>query len=86
MPSCLSVSMHAIEHGAQQICKSVPDKKSDLSEMIVIVTVIQTEIYIIIPLTFPFYRLSRLFISEMICSFPYFCPYEIITREIREIF
>ncbi len=30
--------------------------------------------------------LSRLSISEMICSFPYFYPYEIITREIREFF
>ena len=49
-------------------------------------TIIQTGIYIIIPLTFPFYRLSRLSISKMICSFPCFCPYEIITREIREIF
>ena len=49
-------------------------------------TAIPTEIYIIIPLTFPFYRLSRLSISKMICSFPCFCPYEIITREIREIF
>ena len=29
---------------------------------------------------------TRMSISEMICSFPYFCPYEIITREIREIF
>lgn len=25
-----------------------------------------------------------LFNSEMICIFPYFCPYEIIVREIRE--
>ena len=33
-----------------------------------------------------FYRLSSPFISEMICIFPYFCPYEIIVREIRESF
>ena len=32
----------------------------------------------------PFYRYSSLFISEMICIFPYFCPYDIIVREIRE--
>ena len=33
-----------------------------------------------------FYGLSSPLNSEMICIFPYFCPYEIITREIREIF
>ena len=32
-----------------------------------------------------FYRLFSPLDSEMICIFPYFCPYEIIVREIREI-
>ncbi len=36
---------------------------------------------------FPYFTgFSSLFISEMICIFPYFCPYEIIVREIRESF
>ena len=33
-----------------------------------------------------FYRLFSPLDSEMICIFPYFCPYEIIVREIRESF
>ena len=33
-----------------------------------------------------FYRLSSPLDIEMICIFPYFCPYEIIVREIRESF
>lgn len=33
-----------------------------------------------------FYGLSSPLNSEMICIFPYFCPYEIIVREIRESF
>ena len=32
-----------------------------------------------------FYRLFSPLDSEMICIFPYFCPCEIIVREIREI-
>ena len=32
-----------------------------------------------------FYGLSSPLNSEMICIFPYFCPCEIIVREIREI-
>ena len=33
-----------------------------------------------------FYGLSSPLNSEMICIFPYFYPYEIIVREIRESF
>ncbi|ARE64937.1 hypothetical protein ADH70_017425 [Blautia pseudococcoides] len=33
-----------------------------------------------------FYRLSSPLDSEMICIFPYFCPYAESAREIREIF
>ena len=33
-----------------------------------------------------FYRLSSPLNSEMICNFPYFCPYAESAREIREIF
>ena len=32
-----------------------------------------------------FFKAFNLLYSEMICIFPYFCPYEIIVREIREI-
>jgi putative acetyltransferase len=35
---------------------------------------------------FPYFTGFPAFISEMICIFPYFCPYEIIVREIRESF
>ena len=37
------------------------------------------------PELFLFYRLFSPLYSEMICIFPYFCPCEIIVREIREI-
>ena len=33
-----------------------------------------------------FFKAYSLLDSEMICIFPYFCPYEIIVREIRESF
>lgn len=33
-----------------------------------------------------FYGLSSLLDSEMICIFPYFCPYAESAREIREFF
>ena len=33
-----------------------------------------------------FYRLFSPLDSEMICIFPYFCPYAESVREIREIF
>ena len=33
-----------------------------------------------------FYRLFSPLDSEMICIFPYFCPYAESAREIREIF
>ena len=33
-----------------------------------------------------FYRLFSPLNSEMICIFPYFCPYAESAREIREIF
>ena len=33
-----------------------------------------------------FYRLFSPLYSEMICIFPYFCPYAESAREIREIF
>jgi len=33
-----------------------------------------------------FYRLFSQLDSEMICIFPYFCPYAESAREIREIF
>ena len=33
-----------------------------------------------------FYRIFSSLYNEMICIFSYFCPYEIITREIRENF
>ena len=33
-----------------------------------------------------FYGLSSLIDSEMICIFPYFCPYAESAREIREVF
>ena len=32
-----------------------------------------------------FFKAFKLLNSEMICIFPYFCPCEIIVREIREI-
>ena len=34
----------------------------------------------------PFFKACRAFYDEMICIFPYFCPYAESTREIREIF
>ena len=33
----------------------------------------------------PFFKACRALYDEMICIFPYFCPCEIIVREIREI-
>ena len=38
------------------------------------------------PELFLFYRLFSPLNSEMICIFPYFCPYAEFAREIREIF
>ena len=32
-----------------------------------------------------FFKACRALYDEMICIFPYFCPCEIIVREIREI-
>ena len=34
----------------------------------------------------PFFKACRAFYDEMICIFPYFCPYAESAREIRGIF
>ena len=47
---------------------------------------VQSEFVERFPELSPFFKACRAFYDEMICIFPYFCPYAESAREIRGIF